>query len=61
MVSSIRPCGVATLDTDPARDSSGTVRSMCSGVKIRVRTNSSHGMPLAVATTWPAAAYMTFW
>ena len=27
--------------------------AMCSGVKMRVRTNSSHGIPLTAAMTWP--------
>jgi len=34
---------------------------MCSGTKMRVRTNCSHGWPLTAAMTWPAAAYITFW
>ena len=44
-----------------ARPPSATVPVMPSGSKMRVRTNSVHGMPLTAATTSPAAAYITFW
>jgi hypothetical protein len=56
-----RSCGEATLGWPLVPASVGTLPRMSSGTKMRVRMNSSHGMPLAAATTAPAVAYITFW
>ena len=53
--------GEATLGFPRVSARFATDPAMPSGWKIRVRMNSSHGMPLAAATTAPAAAYITFW
>ena len=53
-------CGDATLDFPVVPASVATVLDMPSGSNIRVSTNRSQGIPLAAATTAPAAAYMTF-
>ena len=63
IVSRILKCGAETLASWLARIWSSVVyeRVIPSGWKIRVRTNSSHDIPDARATTSPAALYITFW
>ena len=55
-------CGDATFDLPLMPATSGSLSLMPSGAKMRVRMNSSHGMPdTPLRSTAPAMAYMTFW
>src|SRR3954471_6126123 len=54
-------CGTATFDFPPIEETSGSVSFIPSGAKMRVRMNTSHGLPDARSMIVPPSAYITFW
>ena len=55
-VSRTIPCGTATLGASMMPDTRGSLSVIPNGWKMRVLTNSSHGMPDTFATIAPAMA-----
>src|SRR4029078_3497799 len=51
--SPINACGTATFGLPAIEETSGSVSFMPSGLKMRARTNSSHGIPHARSLTCP--------